>query len=74
MEWSTPGERSGQLDADAGESLIDEDYALSKKGFRQTEREVGGKGEEKKWKEMNDEALHYAMIGGRPKEKQQGIE
>jgi hypothetical protein len=24
--------------------------------------------------EMNDEALHYAMIGGRPKEKQQAIE
>lgn len=23
---------------------------------------------------VNDEALHYAMIGGRPKEKQQGIE
>jgi hypothetical protein len=30
--------------------------------------------EEEKWGEMNDEALHYAMIGGRPKEKQQGIE
>jgi len=24
--------------------------------------------------EMNDEALHYAMIGGRPKEKQRAIE
>lgn len=29
---------------------------------------------EEKRGEMNDEALHYAMIGGCPKEKQQAIE
>ena len=59
--------------------LEDEEACKVGSDCTQTDEEEKGFGQRKytrreEVEEMNDEALHYAMIGGRPKEKQRAIE